>query len=49
MLAFDHHDSLSGENGGQRLTQRYTAGESKKVIDNMKDNPKIFFNYLSQR
>ena len=26
MLAFDHHDSLSGENGGQRLTQRYTAG-----------------------
>ena len=30
MLAFDHHDSLSGENGGQRLTQRYTAGESRK-------------------
>ena len=32
MLAFDHHDSLSGENGGQRLPQRYTAGESKKNI-----------------
>ena len=30
MLAFDHHDNLSVGNGGQRLTQRYTAGESRK-------------------